>query len=62
MMIAALIVLGLAASGVVLGVYAVMSAPVGYQDQAGFHFGGSDKVADARAQEAFAFDASHAKA
>lgn len=60
MMIAALIVVGLAVSGVVLGVYAAVSAPVGYQDQTGFHFGGPDKQADARAQEAFA--AAHAQA
>jgi hypothetical protein len=62
MMIAALIVVGIAASGVVLGLYAAMSAPVGYQDQAGFHFGGPDQAAETRQQEAFAFEATRIKA
>jgi hypothetical protein len=60
MMIVALIILGLAGAGVALGLFAVTSAPVGFQDEKGFHFG-PDKVAT-KTQESFGFEVSHAKA
>lgn len=59
MMIVALIAVGLAAVGVVLGLFAVTSAPVGYQDEKGFHFGPNTAV---HTEEAYAFEISHAKA
>jgi hypothetical protein len=59
MMIVALIILGFAVAGVVLGLFAVTAAPVGYQDEKGFHFG-PDKVE--RTEETFALEISHAKA
>jgi hypothetical protein len=59
-MIVALIILGFVAAGVVLGLVAATSAPVGYQDEAGFHFGGPGKAA--RTEEGFAYKVSHAKA
>lgn len=35
----ALIIVGLTAIGLVIGLVAASNAPVGYQDEAGFHFG-----------------------
>jgi hypothetical protein len=43
-----------------LGVFAATSAPVGYQDEKGFHFGPDQSPA--KVQEGFAFEVSHAKA
>ncbi len=36
---AVLIVIGLVAAGLVVEAYAAATAPLGYQDEAGFHFG-----------------------
>jgi hypothetical protein len=58
-MIVALIILGFALAGVVLGFFAVTAAPVGYQDEKGFHFGPDKAVST---EETFALDVSHAKA
>ncbi len=60
MMIAALIVGGLFVTGVVLGLVAVKSAPVGYQDEKGFHFGSEQTVA--HSEPTFAFEVEHAQA
>ncbi len=38
-MIVALIIVGFVALGVVIGFFATATAPVGYQDEVGFHFG-----------------------
>lgn len=38
-MIAVLIIFGLIAAGFAIGFLAALSAPVGYQDETGFHFG-----------------------
>lgn len=59
MMIAGLIILGLVVAGVALGLYALTSAPVGFQDEKGFHFGPDQAP---KTQETFAFEVSHAKA
>ena len=59
MMIVALVILGFALAGVVLGLFAVTAAPVGYQDEKGFHFGPDKAVTT---EETFALDVSHAKA
>jgi hypothetical protein len=59
MMTVALIILGFVAAGVVLGLYAVASAPVGYQDEKGFHFGPEQTV---RAEQTFGFEVPHAEA
>ena len=59
MMIVALVIAGLVVAGVALGIFAATSAPVGYQDAKGFHFG-PDKVT--KREEHFAFEVSHAKA
>lgn len=59
MMIVALIILGLAAAGVVLGLFATVAAPVGYQDEKGFHFGPDKAV---RTEETYALEVSHANA
>ena len=60
MMIAALIVGGLFVMGVVLGMVAVKTAPVGFQDEKGFHFG--PEQAAAHSEPTFAFDMQHAEA
>jgi hypothetical protein len=39
MLIAGLIIAGFAVTGVVLGIFIAKTAPVGYQDETGFHFG-----------------------
>jgi hypothetical protein len=59
MMIAGLIIAGFAAAGVVLGMVVAKTAPVGYQDEKGFHFGSADS---AHAAENYAFEVPHAKA
>jgi hypothetical protein len=59
MLIAGLIIAGFAAAGVVLGVVVAKTAPVGYQDEKGFHFGPADS---AHAAENYAFEVPHAKA
>jgi hypothetical protein len=56
MLIAGLIIAGFAVTGVVLGVFIAKTAPVGYQDEKGFHYG-AQKSADT-----YAFDVRHAKA
>ncbi|HHY86190.1 MAG TPA: hypothetical protein GYA07_11775 [Verrucomicrobia bacterium] len=38
-MIAVLVVLGLIAAGFVIGLIATATAPVGYEDETGFHYG-----------------------
>lgn len=38
-MIIASIIVGLSAIGLVIGLIAASNAPVGYQDETGFHFG-----------------------
>ena len=38
-MIVALIILGFVALGVVIGFFSTATAPVGYEDEQGFHFG-----------------------
>lgn len=43
-MIALLILTGLVAAGMMIGLYAATSAPVGYQDEAGFHYGADLEV------------------
>jgi len=57
-MIAGLILAGFVVTGVVLGMVIAKTAPVGYQDDKGFHFG-ADKSAHA---ETFGFEVTHAKA
>ena len=44
-------------TGVVLGMVIAKTAPVGYQDEKGFHFGAQESNA-----ETIAFDVRHAKA
>jgi hypothetical protein len=58
MMIAGLIIAGFAVTGMVLGMVIAKTAPVGYQDEKGFHFG-ADQSAHA---ETYAYDVQHAKA
>ncbi|HWC59535.1 MAG TPA: hypothetical protein VHC44_07550 [Verrucomicrobiae bacterium] len=55
MMIVGLVIAGFAVTGVVLGMFVAKTAPVGYQDEKGFHFG-------AQSAETLAFDVQHAKA
>ena len=38
-MIALLLVIGFVAVGIVIGLFAATTAPVGYQDETGFHYG-----------------------
>ncbi len=59
MMIAGLIIAGFAVTGVVIGMFVAKTAPVGYQDEKGFHFGADQS---AHAAETFAFELPHAKA
>ena len=35
----ALIAIGLVAAGLIFGLFATATAPVGYEDESGFHFG-----------------------
>ncbi len=48
--------MGFAVTGVVLGMVIAKTAPVGYQDEKGFHFGAQQST------ETLAFDVQHAKA
>jgi len=57
MLIAGLIIVGFAAIGVVLGTIIAKTAPVGYQDEKGFHYGAQPSSTDS-----LAFDVRHAKA
>lgn len=57
MLIAGLIIVGFAVAGMVLGAVVAKTAPVGYQDEKGFHFGAQESNA-----ETVAFDVRHAKA
>jgi len=41
-MIALLLVIGFVAIGIVIGLFAATTAPVGYQDETGFHYGPSE--------------------
>jgi hypothetical protein len=60
MMIAAIVLLGFALAGMIVGMMVASTAPVGYQDEKGFHFGPEDAVP--HTQEGFGFEVSHAKA
>lgn len=51
-MIIALIIIGLTAIGLVIGLVAASNAPVGYQDEAGFHFGPEYATATAQKEVA----------
>jgi hypothetical protein len=57
MLIAGLIIAGFAVTGVAIGMFVAKTAPVGYQDEKGFHFG-----AQPSPTETYAFDVRHAKA
>lgn len=61
MMIAALVVSGLFVLGFAIGMVAVKTAPVGFQDEKGFHFG-PDEAAAAHSETTFAFEVPHAEA
>jgi hypothetical protein len=56
MLIAGFIIAGFVVTGVVLGKVIAKTAPVGYQDEKGFHFGTEPSV------NTVAFDVRHAKA
>ena len=58
MMIAGLIIAGFAVTGLVFGMVITRTAPVGYQDDKGFHFG----AAQSEHAETYAYDVQHAKA
>ena len=60
MMIAALVVGGLFVMGLVLGLVAAKTAPVGFQDEKGFHFGPEQTAA--HSEPTFAFEVPHAEA
>jgi hypothetical protein len=60
MMIAVIVLLGFALAGLVVGMVVAATAPVGYQDEKGFHFGPENTVPNT--QETFALEVSHAKA
>jgi hypothetical protein len=55
MLIAGLIIAGFAVTGVIVGMLVAKTAPVGYQDEKGFHFGADQS-------EAYGYEVSHAKA
>ena len=57
MLIAGFIIAGLVVTGMVLGTVIAKTAPVGYQDEKGFHFG-----TQSSATETLALDVRHAKA
>jgi len=57
MLIAGLIIVGFAVTGMAIGALVAKTAPVGYQDEKGFHLG-----AQPSSTETIAFDVSHAKA
>ena len=48
--------MGFAVAGVVIGMVITKTAPVGYQDEKGFHFGAQQST------ETLAFEVQHAKA
>ncbi len=56
MLIAGFIIAGFAVVGVAFGMIVAKTAPVGYQDEKGFHFGAEPSA------ETIAFDVRHAKA
>ena len=58
MLIAGLIIAGFAVTGVVLGMVIARTAPVGYQDETGFHLG----VESASASHSVSFDLPKVKA
>ena len=58
MLIAGIILAGFAVTGVVFGFVITKTAPVGYQDEQGFHYGAHESVAT----ETLAFEVPHAKA
>jgi len=58
MMIAGLVIAGFAVTGVVLGMFVAKTAPVGYQDEKGFHFGADQSEHAAT----YAYEVQHAKA
>jgi hypothetical protein len=60
MMIAAIVLLGFALAGLVVGLMVAATAPVGYQDEKGFHFGPENTMP--HTQETFGYEVSHAKA
>jgi len=45
-MIALLIILGLVTAGLVIGFAATATAPVGFQDESGFHYGPDQEEAE----------------
>jgi hypothetical protein len=49
-MIAVLILLGFVAFGIVIGLFATTTAPVGYQDEDGFHYGPEHETARVQTQ------------
>lgn len=51
--------MGFTVAGVVLGLFAVKTAPVGFQDEKGFHFGPEQTM---HAEETLAFEVHHAHA
>jgi hypothetical protein len=57
MLIAGFIIAGFAVTGVVLGGLIAKTAPVGYQDEKGFHYGAQKSAA-----QTLTFDVPHAKA
>jgi hypothetical protein len=57
MLIAGFILAGFAVTGVVLGMFIAKTAPVGYQDEKGFHFG-----AQQSATATYVYDVPNAKA
>ena len=59
MIIAGFIIAGFAVAGMVVGMVVAKTAPVGYQDETGFHFGPDQS---AHVSETYAFEVSHAKA
>ena len=48
-MIAVLILSGLVVAGLILGFVATATAPVGYQDEGGFHYGPEEAISEERA-------------
>ena len=58
-MIAGLIIAGFSVVGVALAVFVAKTAPVGYQDEKGFHFGADQS---SHAAETYSFEVPHAKA
>ena len=59
MLIAGLIIAGFAVVGMGIAMVVAKTAPVGYQDEKGFHFGADES---SHASETYAFEVPHAKA